>query len=105
MREISVEECAAWRSSGRPFTLLDVREPDEVATATLAGAMHIPMAQIPARLSEVPRDQEVVVMCHHGARSERIVRFLEANGFTEAINLEGGIDAWSQRIDPTIPGY
>ncbi len=85
--------------------LLDVREPDEVVTAAIAGATHIPMAQIPARLNELPRDREIVVMCHHGGRSARIVRLLETHGFTEAINLEGGIDAWSQRIDPTIPTY
>lgn len=105
MDVISVEELSAWSSEGKPFTLLDVREPVEVQTAAIPGAFHIPMRDIPARHSELPKSQPVVVMCHHGGRSERVAAFLKLQGFSNAINLEGGIDAWSLRIDPQVPRY
>ena len=105
MREIDVRELAQWRTGGRTFMLLDVREPHELATAAIAGAHHIPMREIPGRTSELPMDQEIVVICHHGGRSERVAGFLEAQGFTAVINLEGGIAAWSEQIDPSVPTY
>lgn len=105
MREINVTELAQWRTSGRTFMLLDVREPHELATAAIAGSHHIPMREIPGRTSELPKDQEIVVMCHHGARSARVAGFLETQGFTNVINLDGGIDAWSKQIDPSVANY
>ena len=105
MREIIVEELAAWRTQGKDFILLDVREEHEVQTASIAGARHIPMREIPARSHELPKEKEIVVMCHHGGRSERVAAFLEAQGFADAINLDGGINAWSEKIDPTVPRY
>ena len=105
MREIPVEELAAWRTQNKDFILLDVREPHELQTASIAGARHIPMREIPARARELPKDKEIVVMCHHGGRSERVAAFLEAQGFSDAINLDGGINAWSEKIDPTVPRY
>jgi rhodanese-related sulfurtransferase len=63
------------------------------------------MAQVPQRVAELPRDRDIVVLCHLGARSERVTAFLRANGFTRAVNLAGGIDAWSREIDPAIPRY
>ena len=105
MREILVEELAAWRTQGKDFILLDVREHDEVKTASINGAHHIPMGDIPARASELPKEKEIVVMCHHGGRSERVAAFLEKQGFSDAINLAGGINAWSEKIDPAVPRY
>ncbi|GAC1583975.1 MAG: rhodanese-like domain-containing protein [Candidatus Elarobacter sp.] len=90
--------------AGEPFVLLDVREPDELATASLPWATAIPMMQVPARHAELPRDTTIACLCHHGARSERVARFLEANGFT-AVNVAGGIDAWSASIDPAVARY
>jgi rhodanese-related sulfurtransferase len=103
--EIGVEELKARRDAGERLVLLDVREPDEVATAALSDVTMIPMDEIPARLDELPRDIPIVVMCHAGVRSGRVTRFLNANGFPNAVNLDGGIDAWSTAIDPSVPRY
>ena len=85
--------------------MLDVREDREVKTASLPGALHIPMRDVPARAAELPRSQPLVVVCHHGARSARVTAFLKMQGFEHAVNLDGGIDAWSLRIDPSVPRY
>ena len=105
MTEISVDELKRRRDAGDELVLLDVREPDEIATASIPWATVIPMREIPLRISEIPRDKPLVVMCHHGGRSERVAQFLEANGYDNAINLTGGIDAWSTTVDPTVPRY
>lgn len=77
--------------------IIDVREPDEVAQASVPGAVHIPIGDLLARLGEVPRDRTVVFICHSGARSGSVCQHLEANeGFTDIANLEGGIVAWYQ---------
>ena len=75
--------------------LLDVREADELATASIPGATWIPMGELPARIGELPRDKPIVCMCHHGGRSERVAQFLAAERLSDAVNLDGGIDAWS----------
>jgi rhodanese-related sulfurtransferase len=85
--------------------LLDVREPMEVALANISGATCIPMREVPGRLDEIARDQPIVVMCHSGIRSRQVAAFLSASGFPEVFNLAGGIDAWSQELDPGIPRY
>jgi len=103
--EISVHDLKHRHDAGEAIVLLDVREPDEIATASIAWAMTIPMMEIPDRLGELPRDRPVVVMCHHGGRSERVTRFLTANGYENAVNLEGGIDAWAISVDPAVPRY
>ena len=103
--EISVRELARKRSSGEEFVLLDVREEDELAVAALDGVLHVPMGQIPARLSEIPREQEIVVMCHGGVRSDSVAHYLRAQGFARVLNLAGGIDAWSCEVDPELPRY
>ncbi len=105
MNEISVAELKRRRDAGEDLVLLDVREPDEIETASIAGATYIRMAEIPQRYGELPHDKPVVVMCHGGGRSSRATQFLEANGYANAVNLAGGIDAWSEQIDPTIPRY
>jgi rhodanese-related sulfurtransferase len=103
--EIGVEELKRRRDAGEDFMLLDVREPDELATASIPWATAIPMGQIPVRMHELPRDKPIVVMCHHGGRSDRVAQFLDANGYGNAVNLAGGIDAWSRTIDPAVPRY
>jgi rhodanese-related sulfurtransferase len=105
MTEISVGQLKARRDAGDDIVLLDVRELDEVATASLAAATVIAMAEIPARLADLPTDKPIVVMCHHGSRSAHVTGFLNANGYPNAVNLEGGIDAWSSQIDPAVPRY
>lgn len=103
--QLSVDDLQQWRTEGRAFTLLDVREDEELAIAALAGAEHIPMRSIPARIGEIPADRPLVVMCHHGMRSQQVAHFLEQSGREQVFNLAGGIDAWSTRIDPTIATY
>lgn len=105
MTEISVGELNAKRAAHENFMLLDVREPDEVATAAIADATVIRMAEIPQRLADLPTDRPIVVMCHHGGRSAQVTAFLNANGFANAVNLEGGIDAWSLQVDRSIARY
>jgi rhodanese-related sulfurtransferase len=90
---------------GDAVVVLDVREPDELALARLPGAVHIPMGDIPARLHELDPDREIIVVCHHGARSAHVASFLLQRDFTRVLNLDGGIDAWSLTVDPTVPRY
>jgi rhodanese-related sulfurtransferase len=102
---VSVAELAAWRRENTPHMLLDVREAPELAICGIAGAIHIPMGQIPALREELPRDMPLVVMCHHGMRSQRVMQFLRQAGWENAINLEGGIDAWADQIDADMQRY
>ncbi len=92
-----------------PVVFLDVREPWEVATAAIAAPdarlVLVPMREIPARLAELDPVQPVVCICHHGARSAQVVAFLERSGFESVYNLAGGIDAWSQDVDPSVARY
>jgi len=82
-----------------------VREPFETEIARVKGAELIPMRQIPERAGELPRDEHLLIMCHHGGRSMRVTEFLRAHGLTAVTNIAGGIDAWSQEIDPTLKRY
>ena len=90
---------------GDAVVLLDVREHVELTLASVAGAMHIPMREIPARLAELDHDKTLVVMCHSGGRSRRVADYLLANGFLTVFNLKGGIDAWSTQLDSHVPRY
>ncbi len=103
--EISVSELKRMHDAGSDFLLLDVREDDELATASVGFAKHVPMATVPERLGELPKDGDIVVMCHGGSRSGRVARYLRENGFRSVANLAGGIDAWSREVDPAVPIY
>jgi rhodanese-related sulfurtransferase len=85
--------------------ILDVREPSEISLASFPGATHIPMGDIPSRLTELDPDLETVVVCHHGVRSAQVAMYLARMGFEHVFNLLGGIDAWSESADPTTPRY
>lgn len=91
------------------MVFLDVREPWEVATASIACAdadpLLIPMGRVVDRVDELDPLQPVVCICHHGARSAQVVAFLERRGFDAVYNLAGGIDAWSREVDPGVPRY
>jgi molybdopterin/thiamine biosynthesis adenylyltransferase/rhodanese-related sulfurtransferase len=87
------------------FELIDVREPFEYEIARINGSKLIPLGEIAARADELQRERTIVVHCHSGARSAEAVRLLQQRGFTNVYNLEGGIDAWSEQIDPTVPKY
>ncbi|MDE2482514.1 MAG: sulfurtransferase [bacterium] len=105
MKDISVSELARWRDEQKDFVLLDVREPGEVATAAIPGALVMSMRTVPARLHELPKDRPIAVLCHHGGRSFQVARFLQAQGFADVVNVDGGIDAYAAQIDRTIPRY
>jgi rhodanese-related sulfurtransferase len=105
VREISVEELKTRRDRGEQPLVLDVREEWELQLASIPGVVHVPMNLVPARLGEFSRDTETIVMCHAGGRSMRVALFLENQGFTNVANLAGGIAAWSQSVDATVPQY
>ncbi len=105
VKEIDVKELARWRGEKKNFVLLDVREPAELAVASLPESLHIAMREIPQRHGELNKDATIAVICHYGGRSERVVHFLATQGYTDVVNVEGGIDAYAQEIDPTIPRY
>lgn len=91
--------------AGEPFELIDVREPFEYEIARIDGAKLIPLGQITERLNELEREQPIVIHCHSGKRSAQAAQLLLQHGFTKVYNLEGGIDAWSDQIDPSVPKY
>lgn len=102
---ITVQELKKRRDEKEPHLLLDVREPSEYAASKISGSKLIPLGELPGRFGELPKDLEIIVHCHHGGRSAQAVRFLREAGFPQAKNLEGGIDAWSTDIDPSVPQY
>jgi rhodanese-related sulfurtransferase len=91
---ISAEEVHAALQRGEPLLVLDVREPWEWAQGHVAGACHMPMNEVPARLDELDRAAPVVVVCHLGQRSAMVTRYLQARGFADVRNLDGGMDRW-----------
>lgn len=111
--EINVIELDQKRQAGDPFVLLDVREPNEVAYASVGEwAVCAPLSQLahsgPDALPDAVRhdlDQEIVVMCHHGARSAQVAAWLRANGWRNVFNLAGGIHAYAIHVDQSVPRY
>ena len=85
--------------------LVDVREPAEFAITHIDGATLVPMQTIPQQLASLPRDKEIILHCHHGMRSEMAGNFLLAQGFPRVSHMVGGIDRWSDEIDPTVAKY
>ena len=102
--EITPTEFVERRSRGESLTLLDVREEWELGVASVPNVVHIPMGEVADRLGELDRGREVVVLCRSGRRSLQVANFLQQNGF-QAVNLAGGILAWSRELDATIPTY
>ena len=103
-KEISVAELKARLDSGEKVFILDVREEGEYKFCNLGGFL-LPLRDLPNRVKELDPNQEMVVMCHSGARSARAVQFLRQAGFAGAKNLSGGIDRWAKEIDPGMPTY
>jgi rhodanese-related sulfurtransferase len=104
--EITVQAFAQQRQQPNAPLLLDVRESWEYQTASLPNSLLMPMGEVAARAhTELDPDQQIVVLCHHGARSLNVTMWLRNQGFENAQSLAGGIDAWSRSIDPTIPRY
>ncbi len=91
--------------AGERVRIVDVRERDEYALAHLAGAELLPMSEIQRWWQDLPRDEVLVFMCHHGSRSANVCFALAHAGFRRLINMEGGIDAWSRDVDSRVPRY
>ena len=85
--------------------LLDVREPQEYQYCRIVNSVLIPLNQIPQRMGELDKNQEIVVICHHGMRSEQAANYLVKSGFKNISNLTGGIDAWSSACDSSVARY
>lgn len=108
--EISVEELAASLSSDDgSIQLVDVREPQEVDIAQIEGFVNLPLSQFEQWATQISTrfdpHAETLVLCHHGVRSAQMCQWLLAQGFTNVKNVAGGIDAYSQLVDPSIPLY
>jgi adenylyltransferase/sulfurtransferase len=102
--QMTVAELKQRMDQGSAPVVIDVREPHEYQICNL-GARLIPINTVPARLDEIPRDQEVVIHCKSGMRSQRVAEFLVQSGYTQVSNLKGGILAWAAEIDPSMPTY
>jgi adenylyltransferase/sulfurtransferase len=106
--EISVEQARDLLDAHPGDTaLIDVREPFEHETARIAGSIFVPMRRIPEHVDgpALPREKLLLIHCHHGGRSLRVTEWLRGQGYPRVTNVAGGIQAWSERIDPSIPTY
>ncbi len=103
--EMSPHQLKRKIDAGEAFELIDVREPFEYEIARIDGAKLIPLGEISERLDELSGERPIVVHCHTGKRSAQAVRLLQQRGFANVYNLEGGIDGWSDQIDPNVPKY
>jgi len=104
MKEVTVREFKEMQDNGEDYQLIDVREPYEFNIANICGEL-IPQAEVPNNLDKISHDKKVIVHCRSGARSGRIVQYLEQQGYENVYNLKGGILAWSAEIDPSVPQY
>ena len=106
MNEITAKELKARLDAGNDIQLIDVRQPDEYAFAKIEGAKLIPLGEIPARMGELDSTRETVIHCKMGGRSARAIEYMQRAGFKgELKNMVGGITAWSNDVDPSVPKY
>jgi len=106
MRELNAQELKNYldNTDTQPL-LLDVRQPWENDVCKLENSTLIPMSQIPTKLDLLDQSRETVVICHHGIRSRSVGRYLEQAGFSNIINLSGGVDQWAKTVDKKMPTY
>jgi rhodanese-related sulfurtransferase len=103
-----LEQCIQADANCRPM-VLDVREPWEIQTSSIKAQgfelLHMPMNSVPARLNEIDPKQPLACLCHHGGRSAQVAQFLKSQGYDQVVNIHGGINAWSNEVDPSVPRY
>ena len=104
MLRMSATQLAAHLQTATPL-LLDVREPWEFDICHIEGSLNMPMGQIPQRLDELQSDNEIIVICHHGVRSQQVIWFLQQQAREKLVNLDGGVDAWARTVDTDMPVY
>ncbi|HEX7997008.1 MAG TPA: rhodanese-like domain-containing protein [Pyrinomonadaceae bacterium] len=106
MPEITATELKQRLDKGDDLQIVDVREPNEYAAARLPNSIHIPLGQVVNRMSEIDPSRETIVHCKMGGRSAKAIEALKRAGFTGSLtNLKGGITAWSNEVDPSVPKY
>ena len=106
MQGITASELKTRLDAGEDIQLIDVRQPDEYAFAKIDGAKLIPLGEIMSRMNELDETRDTVIHCKMGGRSARAIMALEQAGFKgNMINLLGGITAWSNEVDPSVPKY
>lgn len=105
--EVTVEDVKRMIDSSEQFVLLDVRQPEEYNIAHIEGATFVPLGELPAALTRLAEhaDRPIVTHCHLGMRSLQAAAFLRQQGFEHVKSMAGGIEAWSSRVDPSIPRY
>ena len=104
-KTVSAAELRQKQLRGDQFRLIDVRELIEYEMARIESAELLPLSDFAAWRDKLHRDEEIVVMCHHGVRSAHVCRYLSEQGFENVANLDGGIDAWSTEVDWRVPRY
>ena len=106
MQSITATELKARLDNGEDVQIVDVREANEVAIGRIPNSIHIPLAQVLERMSEIDPSRDTVVHCKMGGRSARAIEALQRSGYTGSLsNLTGGIIAWSNDVDPSVPKY
>jgi len=106
MEEITATQLKQRLDNGDDIQIIDVREPNEYAMARIPNSIHIPLGQVLNRMSEIDPSRETVVHCKMGGRSARAIEALTQAGFHGKLaNLKGGITAWSNEVDPSVPKY
>jgi rhodanese-related sulfurtransferase len=107
MRQISAKELNDYlHKAAHPPLLLDVREPWEYRHCRIEGSELMPMGNVRSEAPQLDPDRETVVICHHGIRSFSVARYLEHElGFSNVVNLTGGVAAWQREVDPDMPTY
>jgi rhodanese-related sulfurtransferase len=105
VKQLSATELKNRLQKEEKLFLLDVREPNEFEYAHIPNSVLIPLNQVPKRLAELNPQQEIVVICHHGMRSQQAANYLEHAGYKNIANLAGGIDAWSCTCDSSVRRY
>ena len=93
------------QESESPPLLLDVREPSEFDYCRIEASQLIPMQTVPQHLNTLPKDKTIITICHHGMRSQQVAQYLLQQGFTDVINLTGGVHAWARDVDNSMPTY
>ncbi len=105
--QIGPIELEAWcADADRPKpVVVDVREAWEFERCRIDGSLLVPLTTLPARIGELPRESDIVLVCHHGHRSQRAAMWLAGNGFERVHNLRGGVEAWACEVDPSMSRY
>ncbi|KAA0445332.1 MAG: sulfurtransferase [Candidatus Thioglobus sp.] len=104
MQDFTASELNTYLQNNQPL-LLDVREQWEWNNCHIEGARLLPMGQIAANIGSLDKEQEIVIICHHGIRSMQVAHYFDSIGFKSVINLRGGIDAWARQVDISIATY